>query len=65
MIMVTKLYRAQLMRYYDEVLAHSSDPEDLMYPIIETNFPYASECDIDAIVLLYDGGETSQVICEN
>ena len=46
-------------------LAHSSDPEDLMYPIIETNFPYASECDIDAIVLLYDGGETSQVICEN
>ena len=45
-------------------LAHSSDPEDLMYPIIETNFPYASECDIDAIVLLYDGGETSQVICE-
>ena len=46
-------------------LAHSTDPEDLMYPIIETNFPYTSECDIDAIVLLYDGGETSQVICEN
>ena len=46
-------------------LAHSSDPEDLMAPVITTNYPYISECDIDAIVLLYDGGETSQVICEN
>ncbi len=45
-------------------LAHSSDPEDLMYPIIETNFPYASECDVDAMVGLYDGGNTSEVICE-
>ncbi|MEX2192598.1 MAG: matrixin family metalloprotease [Nitrosarchaeum sp.] len=44
-------------------LAHSTDPEDLMHPTIETNFPYISECDIDAIRLLYDGGKTSQVIC--
>jgi len=29
-------------------LAHSSAPEDLMYPVIETNFPYISECDISA-----------------
>ena len=28
-------------------LTHSSDPEDLMYPIIETNFLYTSECDVD------------------
>ena len=46
-------------------LAHSSDPEDLMYPIIETNFPYASECDVDAMIKLYDGGNTSEVICES
>ncbi len=46
-------------------LAHSTDPEDLMYPIIETNFPYASECDVDAMISLYDGGNTSEVICES
>jgi len=46
-------------------LAHSSDPEDLMYPVIETNFPYASECDVDAMIGLYDGGNTSEVICES
>jgi len=46
-------------------LAHSSDPEDLMYPVIETNFPYASECDVDAMISLYDGGNTSEVICES
>ena len=45
-------------------LAHSTDPEDLMYPTVETNFPYISECDLDAITLLYDGGESSQVVCE-
>ncbi len=46
-------------------LAHSTDPEDLMYPVIETNFPYASECDVDAMIGLYDGGNTSEVICES
>jgi len=45
-------------------LAHSTAPEDLMYPTIKTNFPYISECDLDAISLLYDGGKSSQVICE-
>ena len=45
-------------------LAHSTATEDLMYPTIETNFPYISECDIDAIERLYDGGNTSEVICE-
>ena len=46
-------------------LAHSTAPEDLMYPTIETNFPYISECDIDAMKALYDGGNTSEVICRS
>ncbi len=45
-------------------LAHSTAPEDLMYPTIETNFPYISDCDVDAMVGLYDGGNTSDVVCE-
>jgi len=45
-------------------LAHSSAPEDLMYPEITTAIPYISPCDIDAIVSLYDGGKSSQVVCE-
>jgi len=46
-------------------LAHSTAPEDLMYPVIQTPAPYISECDIDALLHLYTGGKTSQVICEN
>ena len=46
-------------------LAHSSDPDDLMYPVFETNFPYISECVIDAIVGLYDGIKASEVECQN
>ena len=46
-------------------LAHSTAPEDLMYPVIQTAAPYISDCDIDAIVHLYTGGKTSQVICES
>ncbi|MBI5697063.1 MAG: matrixin family metalloprotease [Thaumarchaeota archaeon] len=45
-------------------LAHSTAPEDLMAPVIQTFYPYISECDIDTIVKLYDGGKNSQVICE-
>jgi len=45
-------------------LGHSTAPEDLMAPIIATEFPYISECDTDAITLLYDGGKSSQVVCE-
>ncbi len=45
-------------------LAHSTAPEDMMYPVISTNYPYISDCDLDAISFLYDGGESSQVICE-
>ena len=46
-------------------LAHSTAPEDLMYPVIQTAAPYVSECDIDALVHLYTGGKTSQVVCES
>ena len=46
-------------------LAHSSAPDDLMYPVIETNFPYISECMIDAIAGLYDGIKASEVECQN
>ena len=46
-------------------LAHATAPEDLMYPVIQTPAPFISECDIDALVHLYTGGKTSQVICDN
>ena len=45
-------------------LAHSTAPEDLMAPTITTDYPYISDCDIDAIKLLYDGGQSSRVVCE-
>jgi len=45
-------------------LAHSTAPEDLMYPVIQTPAPFISECDIDALLHLYTGGKTSQVVCE-
>jgi len=44
-------------------LGHSTAPEDLMSPEITTEFPYISECDVDAITLLYDDGKSSQVVC--
>lgn len=45
-------------------LAHSTDPDDLMYPVILTTHPYISQCDIDAIEGLYNGDERSEVICQ-
>jgi hypothetical protein len=46
-------------------LAHSTATEDLMAPIITTNYPYISPCDINALVGLYDGKSKSKVTCEN
>jgi hypothetical protein len=46
-------------------LAHSSAIEDLMYPTIEMEYPYISQCDLSAIESLYDNGGSSIVICEN
>lgn len=45
-------------------LAHSTAQEDLMYPVLTTAYPYISDCTIDGIISLYDGGKSSQVICE-
>lgn len=45
-------------------LAHASAPEDLMAPVIATHYPYISECMVDSLVRLYDGGRNSQVVCE-
>jgi len=45
-------------------LAHSTAPEDLMYPTILTQYPYISECDIDTIKSLYNGNKKSEVTCQ-
>lgn len=45
-------------------LAHSTAPEDLMHATIQTDYPYISGCDVDAIDGLYDGKQRSEVICK-
>ena len=45
-------------------LAHSTATEDLMHDVIQTEYPYISDCDIDAIVALYNGEKRSEVVCE-
>jgi len=45
-------------------LAHSTTVEDLMAPDLINEFPYISECDVNAIVSLYDNGKSSKVICK-
>lgn len=45
-------------------LAHSSASEDLMHATIQTNYPYISGCDVDAIRGLYNDNERSTVVCQ-
>lgn len=45
-------------------LAHSTDPEDLMHATIQTNYPFISQCDTDAIQKLYNGAQSSSVECQ-
>lgn len=45
-------------------LAHSTAPEDLMAPKVTTEYPYISACDVSALHALYDGSQSSQVVCE-
>ena len=45
-------------------LAHSTAPEDLMAPQMQTEYPFISPCDVDAIISLYDGQSSSQVVCQ-
>ena len=44
-------------------LGHATDQEDLMHYVIETDFPFVSDCDINAVKDLYDGKEMSDVSC--
>src|SRR5574338_1345336 len=44
-------------------LGHSTAPEDLMAPTIDMTIPYISECNIDAIIDLYNGNENKQTVC--
>lgn len=46
-------------------LGHSASPKDLMEPNTGIQIPYMPECSISAIILLYDGNESSQAACEN
>ena len=45
-------------------LAHSTAPEDLMAPQMQTEYPFISPCDVDAIISLYDGQSSRQVVCQ-
>lgn len=45
-------------------LAHSTDPDDLMHPIILTGYPFISPCVISSITELYDGSQKTEVVCE-
>lgn len=45
-------------------LAHSQNPDDLMYPEIKTNYPYISPCDVQGITGLYEGEQKSEIICQ-
>ena len=44
-------------------LGHSNDQEDLMYQVIQTNFPFISDCDISTLSDLYEGKSLSQMSC--
>lgn len=45
-------------------LAHSQNPDDLMYPEVKTNYPYISPCDVHGITELYNGEQKSEIICQ-
>jgi len=45
-------------------LAHSTDPQDLMYPVIETNYPYISPCNILTFKAVQLGEFETEIICD-
>lgn len=45
-------------------LGHSTDSEDLMHDTIDTKYGYISNCDIHALSKLYEGQESSEIICD-
>ncbi len=44
-------------------LAHSKDPNDLMYEEISRSHRYISPCDVDALEQLYNGKNRTQITC--
>ena len=45
-------------------LGHSTDPKDLMYPTVETEYPYISPCDIlGRVAVIYEKTD-SDVVCD-
>ena len=46
-------------------LKHSTATEDLMYERYHTINPYISQCDMDAIISLYNNERLTHVTCEN
>ena len=45
-------------------LGHSDSRKDLMSPVIQRDEPYISECDIDALVELYNNSKTLEIRCD-
>jgi len=45
-------------------LGHSTATEDLMAPVVNTPYPYISDCDIAALQALYDDKKSSEVVCQ-
>lgn len=45
-------------------LGHSTAPEDLMATTINTQAPYISECDVSAIIRLYEGNAMDKMVCD-
>jgi hypothetical protein len=45
-------------------LGHSTAFEDLMAPTIDMTIPYISECNVDAIIDLYNANEGKKTVCE-
>ena len=44
-------------------LAHSTNPNDIMFPTLQTNHSFLSECNVKAIVELYNGAVNSKIEC--
>lgn len=45
-------------------LAHSTANEDLMAPVIDMTFPYISECNVEAVVDLYNADSDGSTTCK-
>jgi len=44
-------------------LGHSASGNDLMHDTIDTKFSYISKCDMKAVSELYDGKESTEIVC--